>query len=217
MKFVAHGKFVQSLAKRAGWHPAARYTNLRDISESRFQSKGFLDIDWKRYDFDRHLLAARRSKPLITVARDLISWRDIDLVLREAENLAQFASHVVIVPKHPRLGRLLDTAIPPQYILGYSVPTRYGGTRIAVKWFRRPVHLLGGRPDTQRTLADQMPVVSMDCNRFTLDAAFGDYFDGETFRPHPVGGYRTCLADSMKNIGKLWDGYRSEGKSAVAA
>ena len=54
---------------------------------------------------------------------------------------------------------------------------------------RRPVHLLGGRPDVQRRLAELMPVFSIDTNRFTLDAAFGDYFDGEMFRPHPIGGY----------------------------
>ena len=52
-----------------------------------------------------------------------------------------------------------------------------------------------------------MPVVSFDCNRFTLDAAFGDYFDGETFRPHPVGGYDRCIIDSVKSINKLWASY----------
>jgi hypothetical protein len=49
-------------------------------------------------------------------------------------------------------------------------------------FFKRPVHLLGGRPDVQRLLAEIMPVVSLDCNRFTLDTAFGDYFDGDKFR-----------------------------------
>jgi hypothetical protein len=53
-----------------------------------------------------------------------------------------------------------------------------------------------------------MPVVSFDCNRFTLDAVFGDYFDGERFRPHPVGGYKQCLRDSIQNIELLWEGYR---------
>ena len=51
-------------------------------------------------------------------------------------------------------------------------------------------------------------MVSMDCNRFTLDAAFGDYFDGETFRPHPRGGYRRCLRESLRNINALWDDYQ---------
>lgn len=114
---------------------------------------------------------------------------------------------MVIVPKDPKLARCLSTAIPQHYLLGYSVPSRYGSTPIEPIKFRRPVHLLGGRPDTQRRLATQMPVVSLDCNRFTLDAQFGDYFDGDTFRPHPRGGYKTCLRDSIRNIEKLWNGY----------
>jgi hypothetical protein len=52
-----------------------------------------------------------------------------------------------------------------------------------------------------------MPVVSIDCNRFTLDACFGDYFDGEIFRPHPRGGYIRCLTDSISNITDLWNDY----------
>jgi hypothetical protein len=67
--------------------------------------------------------------------------------------------------------------------------------------------LLGGRPDIQRKLAEEMKVISLDCNRFTYDARFGDYFDGEIFRPHPSGGYERCLRDSIKNINLLWEDY----------
>jgi hypothetical protein len=80
--------------------------------------------------------------------------------------------------------------------------------------FKGRVHLLGGRPDVQRRLADAMNVVSVDCNRFTLDAAFGDYFDGEKFRPHPKGGYHRCLRDSILNINRLWETYNSKGAPA---
>jgi hypothetical protein len=87
------------------------------------------------------------------------------------------------------------------------VPTKYGGTAVSIESFDRPVHLLGGRPDVQRNIAEKLKVYSMDCNRFTFDARFGDYFDGETFRPHPIGGYDTCLTDSIKNINALWQDY----------
>jgi len=53
-----------------------------------------------------------------------------------------------------------------------------------------------------------MDVFSFDCNRFTLDAQFGDYFDGETFRPHPIGGYDRCIVDSVKNINRMWNSYK---------
>jgi hypothetical protein len=52
-----------------------------------------------------------------------------------------------------------------------------------------------------------MRVVSFDCNRFTVDAAYGKFFDGGRFRRHPVGGYTRCLADSISNIDRLWHDY----------
>ncbi len=68
-KFVAHNKRVISIAERHGWLPAAKYTNLRDVRE--FDSVGFIDIDWRNYDFSRHLDAVRALRPLMTVARDV--------------------------------------------------------------------------------------------------------------------------------------------------
>jgi len=216
LKFVAHGKLTLKLAIQFGWRPGARYTNLRDIRGLPFEEWGFLDIHWKRYCFAQHLAAAAQARPFITVARDIESIFKLDLILREAEELNRYASHVVIVPKDARLSGRLNELIPRQYILGYSVPTRYGSTPIKPEHFRRPVHLLGGRPDVQRRLAMQMPVVSLDCNRFTLDARFGDYFDGEIFRPHPKGGYRRCIKDSIKNIEKLWQDYEQRPNTACS-
>jgi hypothetical protein len=58
-------------------------------------------------------------------------------------------------------------------------------------------------------LAQRLPVLSLDCNRFTLDARYGDYFVGDRFRPHPHGGYERCLEDSVININKLWKDYKT--------
>ena len=207
-KYIAHGRAVHRLAARCGWYPAARYTNLRDIRKVTFRKVGFLDIHWKQYNFKRHLESVRDALPLITVARDIESIWDTDTILREAEALARYAKLVVIVPKDRRLARKLDVLIPREYLLGYSVPTSYGGTSIAPERFTRPVHLLGGRPDVQRRLGALMPVVSLDCNRFTVDAMFGKYFDGQGFRRHPRGGYERCLTDSIRNIDGLWLDYR---------
>jgi hypothetical protein len=205
LKFVNHSATVLEIAVAQGWLPGARYTNLRDV---RRQTKlGFLDIDWKRYDFDRHLETAARLRPLMTVARDVEERRNLKKIIDQAYKLLEFASYVVVVPKDPSLAQNLCKLIPSEFILGFSVPTRYGGTHIAPAAFSRPVHLLGGRPDVQRRMANLMPVFSIDANRFTLDAAFGDFFDGDIFRPHPQGGYRNCLIDSVKNITALWENY----------
>lgn len=205
IKFVAHSKTVLLIAKRYGWLPAARYTNLRDVRN--IDRIGFLDIDWKNYNFTRHLKVTKEWRPFMTVAKDVERRNDINRTLDQAWELSLYCEHVVIIPKDMGLVDELDSVIPDDFLLGYSVPTRYGGTRIPAVAFKRPVHLLGGRPDVQRKLADIMPVFSLDCNRFTLDAAYGDYFDGEMFRPHPIGGYERCVVDSVRNINALWNSY----------
>ena len=40
---------------------------------------------------------------------------------------------------------------------------------------------------------------------------FGDYFDGQKFKPHPTGGYATCLDESLKHIARLWEDYDGNG------
>lgn len=208
MKFVSHSRRVLRIALAAGWRAAARYTNLRDARG--LADIAFLDIDWKRYDFLAHLEAAARVQPALTVARDVERLEDLDTILREAESLSRYCERVVIVPKDKRMEGRLDQLVPESFLIGFSVPTRYGGTPIRPETIDRPVHLLGGRPDAQRRLAEVLKVVSLDCNRFTFDAAYGDYFDGEIFRPHPRGGYEACIEDSLANINRLWEDYEPE-------
>jgi uncharacterized protein DUF6610 len=143
----------------------------------------------------------------MTVARDVDDIGQLGRTLDEARELLLYAEYVIIVPKDPVLRYRIDELIPSEFVLGYSVPTRYGGTSLSLDAFSRPVHLLGGRPDVQRRLALQLKVASLDCNRFTLDAAFGDFFDGRAFRPHPTRGYEVCLESSVKHINELWAGY----------
>ena len=205
LRFATHSKRVQKIAVEHGWLPSARYTNLRDVKE--FDKVHFIDIDFKNYSFAKHLKAVQNSKPHLTVARDVFSIKDLDEILIEAEELQKYSDKVIIVPKDKKLKGCFDKYIPKQYMLGYSVPTKYGGTEIPPSEFKRPTHLLGGRPDTQRNLANEINVYSFDCNRFTLDASFGDYFVGSKFVPHPIGGYDNCIIDSIKKINEIWKNY----------
>jgi hypothetical protein len=176
---------------------------LRDVKT--FKRVDFIDIDWKNYNYKRHLEVVKRTTPLITVAHDVTKKSSLKRILDQAEELSNYAQQVVIVPKDEKLGEDMEFIIPKKFMFGYSVPTKYGGTRIPIKYFKRKVHLLGGRPDVQKKLSLQLDVFSLDCNRFTLDARFGDYFDGEIFRPHKKGGYMNCLKDSITNISRLWE------------
>jgi len=207
-KYINHSKTAIELAIESGWFPGARYTNLRDVKRYNLTHRGFIDIDWKNYDFIKHKDVVASHKPYLTIARDVESIFNLDGILKEAEILKKYCRHVAIVPKDKKLDGRLSELIPQEYLLAYSVPTKYGGTTVSTSSFDRPVHLLGGRPDIQRKIAEKLNVVSIDCNRFTYDAKFGDYFDGEIFRPHPIGGYAVCLSASIKNINKIWDTYK---------
>jgi hypothetical protein len=203
VRIICHSKYVIDRAIPFGWQPGARYTNLRDVKH--LPHVYFVDIDWKKYNFERHLEAVRQVRPTMTVARDVTDADHLDDVLHEAAILAQFAHTVIVVPKDLTLQRKRRLGVPDMFRLGYSVPTRYGGTSISPDYFSGDVHLLGGRPDVQRRLADTMNVRSLDGNRFTYDAKFGDYFVGSKFVPHPTGGYEACLHASLVNIAKLWE------------
>jgi hypothetical protein len=202
-KIVNHSRMVLKIAEKHGWLIGARYTNLRDVKT--FPQVHFIDIDWKNYDFKKHLEAVKKCNPKYTVAKDWEKKNELRKILREAQILADYCENVIIVPKVDEVKDKILDLIPERFMLGFSVPSKYGKTSIDPKYFDgRPVHLLGGRPEVQLQLAKKLNVKSLDCNRFTLDARYGDYFNGLKFIPHPVGGYKTCLTDSIKNINKLW-------------
>lgn len=164
VRIITHSKFVIDRALPKGWVAGARYTNLRDVRH--LSSVYFVDIDWQRYDFERHLKAVEKVRPQLTVARDITDADDLPEIVREAELLAQYSGRVILVPKDQRLADERRLGVPQMFRIGYSVPTRYGGTGICPSRFTGDVHLLGGRPDVQRELANVMAVASLDGNRF---------------------------------------------------
>lgn len=203
LKFAAHSKLVQDITIAHGWLPAARYTNLRDVRS--YARLGFLDIDWKDYNFETHIRAAEKTRPHITIARDVVNVTDLPAVIEEADRLLEFSERVAIVPKDEQFNqsRLADL-IPSRFMLAYSVPSRYGGTSVRPELFDRDTHLLGGAPARQLELANKLQVYSLDCNRFTIDAKFGDRFDGTRFVNARHLGYRECLRQSVVAINDAW-------------
>lgn len=206
LKVINHSKSVLKIAARHGWLPGARYTNLRDIKD--FDEIGLIDIDWENYDFKKHSEVVAAVRPRITVARDVTKIEELPQILEQAHTLAQYAERVVIVPKDLRLAEVLEDVVPIEFNLGYSVPTKYSGTLIPARCFKRKTHLLGGRPDVQRQLASDIDVMSIDCNRFTFDAKYGYFFDGSKFCWLDNGGYDKCLNMSFESINRIWRDYK---------
>lgn len=173
-----------------------------------------VDLDWKAPDLERHAAAVREHRPLLAVAPDVLDVSDLPATLRYAERLAQDAAHVIVVPK---CGGVIER-LPrePWLVLGYSVPTRYGGADGVLVWEFSgwPVHLLGGSPQAQLNLAAYVDVFSADGNAHQRAASHGVYWSaarrGWVSRDHaamPVGPdlpYR-AFARSCAEIMGAWD------------
>lgn len=106
-----------------------------------------IDNHWVAYNHFKHLGVVRHHKPLVATARDIEEPSSLPDILREAKELAHYAGRVLLIPK-------CKVPMPTDYWLAYSVPTRYGRTKIECNWFSdRPIHLLGGSPNAQSYFA----------------------------------------------------------------
>jgi len=169
----------------------------------------FADLNWKKPDLDQHGAFVREHRPLFAVAPDVLKLDDLTATLRYAESLAEWADRVIIVPKAPGVMERLPRE--PWLVVGYSVPTKYGGTDLMMAelagW---SVHLLGGAPRRQFELAHYLDVVSADGNAAARAAEYGTVFDARTKRwqmsVEPRGAdmpYR-AFAKSCQQIAQMW-------------
>lgn len=133
----------------------------------------FVDQNWRKPDRARYMAALAEHRPALATVLDLERDEQLHDVLGWAEEAAQYVTEVVIViPKaHGIIAQLPRQIGGRQVRLGYSVPTRYGGTEVWVGEFAGwPVHLLGGSPNRQLALRAYMDVRSADGNFLQLMA-----------------------------------------------
>lgn len=126
----------------------------------------FADQDWKTPDRSRYMAELRKHQPQVATVLDCESLEQLPEVLEWAEDAATTVRRVIIIPKASGvIGRLPHTIAGAEIVLGYSVPTSYGGTEIGLWEFEGwPVHLLGGSPQSQMRLCHYLRVVSADGN-----------------------------------------------------
>ncbi len=154
-----NAKFAR-IAVEAGYRYGAK------LPHTVYEAVWFADQDWKKPDRQAYMAALARHKPEVATVVDWEHPEQLPEVLSWAEEAAQHVRRVVVIPK---VSGMLD-AIPERIggadvILGYSVPTSYGGTEVFVSEFgSRPVHLLGGSPHNQMRMAQYLNVVSCDGN-----------------------------------------------------
>jgi hypothetical protein len=180
----------------------------------------FIDNEWHDYDHRKHRDYVAEFEPKYATVRDLmtpqqcedagVAYYTFDEVMDMAADMQTVAENVIVIPKYDCIAK-----IPDRYVLGYSVPTSYGGTPLPVERFAgRRVHLLGGSFKSQlrylAALGDD--VVSIDFNHCLLVSKYGviTMRDGSLRRldamfsreelPNNPG--ITALALSLGNIGQ---------------
>lgn len=195
------------MALEAGW-----LLGIRSDKLSYGFQVAFVDIHYKRPDWQRHLRCVGQEQPRYAVVPDLseaeVSEADVVRALAQADTLAQYCAVPLIVPK--LAGQL--PLIPARYAIAYSVPSTYGGAQFG-PWllFGRRVHLLGGSPSTQRRiyryLRGTAVVTSVDGNMAQKLLAKLNYWSrSNVWRKAPRGSdYMDCWRQSLANIAAMWD------------
>lgn len=176
-------------AVEAGWLYGAR------LPSTVYRPVYFADQDWKKPDRDKYMAALKAHRPAVASVLDWEREGQLGEVLAWAEEAAACVTEaVVVIPKV--VGGIPD--VPPavggrRVILGYSVPTSYGGSPVPL-WEHagRPVHLLGGSPQEQMRLwyafgGVGCEVVSADGNMAAQQARKGRYWSRT---PGPKGHWR---------------------------
>ena len=152
----------------------------------------FADQDWKRPNRAAYMAALAKHRPRMASVLDLERPEQLDEVLSWAEEAAQYVEVVMIIPKAFGIISQLPRRIGGADVrLGYSVPTKFGGTQLPVWEFAGwPVHLLGGQPQMQMELAHYMDVRSTDGNYAGLMARkFGEFWTPTGWVDLSAAGY----------------------------
>lgn len=139
-------------------------------------SVDFLDMNWNDPDPDKLIQCAEEHQPKYVVAGDYLrDENNIDKVNNRASQLRGIADNVIVVPK----SRGDIQHIPEWCVVGYSVPTEYGGTDIPLREYTtlpNQIHVLGGTPHRQFEIVGHLwldNVCSIDGNSIHKAATIG--------------------------------------------
>ena len=216
-------KFSCCIAVKAGWKFGINSDRGHDcfcVDRWEPHKVVFVDNNFKKYNHNKHLEVVKQYKPKYCTVRDAIIESDcrlmdieyypLEQILDWAYELQEYSENVIVIPKSVEY---VDR-IPECFMLGYSVPTSYGGTNFDIRYFTgRHIHLLGGSWKKQLELLQLMgnDVVSFDNNSISIMAQYGKYIlpDGSCSRikdifPNVNNPYYVCIAISLGNIsGKI--------------
>ncbi len=170
-------------------------------------------VDWPFTDpdagFDEHLEVVREHEPKLTTAPDVENGRTLEDVVELADELANYADDVIIVPKdcHP-------TEIPDRHRVGLTAGTFGSMAPWGVFEYRDvgPVHILGGTPNQQLAIGRHgVDVASVDSFTLGQRCQFGMWDDGAVDAPDDLD-YYDRLEESLNNYASTWNEMATKGE-----
>lgn len=191
-----------TIATENGWLYGSQPTTVYS------QSISFVDLDFKNMcndDYlDKYQKFVKSVQPKYAVLPDVFCVDDLSRVHTYAKTLSGFVENFIVVPKFSGcIENIPENLYDTRVILGYSVPTRYGGTSVPIwEFVDRPVHLLGGSPIKQRYLLNYLNVVSLDGNYCSKIAGYGGYISSKDLSQlhNKTAKWLDLIAVSLKNI-----------------
>lgn len=208
------GKKFADAAVEMGWKYGAK------LPHTVYHRPFFADQDWKKPDRKKYFDALRLHCPEVATVLDLEREDQFEEVMDWANEASEIVGGTVIII--PKISGVIDR-IPEEIngkkvVLGFSVPTSYGGTPLhTVEFSGRSVHLLGGSPQKQIELSGYLRVVSIDGNMSHKQAhrcRFWRFAPGkrgtwiqlrETGNTQKEGASIVCFKMSLGNIRDAWE------------
>lgn len=164
---------------------------------------GFCDWPFTDPDasFDDHLDVVAAERPRYAVAPDVEGEYDLRDVVALADELDQYAEHVIVVPKD-----CPPADVPERFVLGYPNQPNYGSNHSHPlgAWPKRPVHVLGGNPDAQLDVARHLPVQSVDGANVLSYAKYGRVWTPGGQVERPDLSYYERVRASLGNVAAAW-------------
>jgi len=197
-------------------HEAGFLIGIRSGRAAHGYSVRFVDIEYRRPNFEKHRKTVMRHWPkyatVLDLSEDEVFEQDIERALTQYRELAVCCEIPLIVPKLP--GQI--AMLPADIALGYSIPTSYGGARYPLWELEgRRIHLLGGSPHEQmelyKILSTSAHVMSADGNMAQkMATGFAKFWQSGVWVPHPERHthtpdlYLDCWQRSCTNIQAVW-------------
>lgn len=208
---VTTGRYdLTEYAEQYGWLVGTELSDLNQY-ETRDRNIEFIDMAWQDPKPDELISACMGHEPKYAIAGDYEHTDDgelvgepVETVNERAELLTQWVDHPIVVPHQPGEPDL----VPEFALVGYSTPTRYGGTEAPIWEYQgHDVHVLGGTMNNIKVVIDHLGghINSIDTNTMHRDATqYGEYWSkskpNRKKHPSTLPSIRETYENSILNM-----------------